>query len=301
MLQSMQRAMLHASNSQGMHLNWSQATLPKSVPAVHQVAAELQALDISSTAIKAIFDVIQLSDVADLSSLLGEDSKVRGSGSRHRVRTVTHQPCGAKQQLLALATCGSVRGTCILLVSCACRMYASKFRCCDPLQVAEELQQLFRLLKAYGCGDWIVFDASIMRGLAYYTGGCAAAGQPTASRHVWHAASERAAVADADTASMCMWIFWWSTPCPAVHQQYAAAHAQAWCLRRLTGRGSCARLRAAGGTTSCWPPLAARLSRAPASALATPSSWSCCRTSSWCRTCHTRCALRFSHRPAQAL
>ena len=43
-----------------------------------------------------------------------------------------------------------------------------------PRQVAEELQQLFRLLTAYGCGDWIVFDASIMRGLAYYTGECTA-------------------------------------------------------------------------------------------------------------------------------
>lgn len=49
---------------------------------VHQVAAELQALDISSTAIKAIFEVIQLSDVADLSSLLGQDSKVRSSMSQ---------------------------------------------------------------------------------------------------------------------------------------------------------------------------------------------------------------------------
>ena len=40
----------------------------------------------------------------------------------------------------------------------------------NALQVAKELQQLFRLLEAYGCSDWIVFDASIMRGLAYYTG-----------------------------------------------------------------------------------------------------------------------------------
>lgn len=38
------------------------------------------------------------------------------------------------------------------------------------VQTAQELQQLFRLLEAYGCADWLVFDASIMRGLAYYTG-----------------------------------------------------------------------------------------------------------------------------------
>ncbi len=41
-------------------------------------------------------------------------------------------------------------------------------------QTALELQQLFRLLEAYGCTDWLVFDASIMRGLAYYTGECEA-------------------------------------------------------------------------------------------------------------------------------
>ncbi len=37
-------------------------------------------------------------------------------------------------------------------------------------QTAQELQRLFQLLEAYGCADWLVFDASIMRGLAYYTG-----------------------------------------------------------------------------------------------------------------------------------
>lgn len=40
------------------------------------------------------------------------------------------------------------------------------------VQTAAELQQLFRLLGAYGCSDWLLFDASIMRGLAYYTGRC---------------------------------------------------------------------------------------------------------------------------------
>lgn len=38
------------------------------------------------------------------------------------------------------------------------------------MQTAAELQQLFRLLDSYGCSDWLLFDASIMRGLAYYTG-----------------------------------------------------------------------------------------------------------------------------------
>lgn len=34
----------------------------------------------------------------------------------------------------------------------------------------EELSQLLSLCKAYGIEDWILFDASVVRGLAYYTG-----------------------------------------------------------------------------------------------------------------------------------
>lgn len=34
----------------------------------------------------------------------------------------------------------------------------------------EELQQLFALADAYGFSDWLVFDVSVVRGLAYYTG-----------------------------------------------------------------------------------------------------------------------------------
>ena len=34
----------------------------------------------------------------------------------------------------------------------------------------DELKRLFELADAYGFGDWLVFDASVVRGLAYYTG-----------------------------------------------------------------------------------------------------------------------------------
>ena len=34
----------------------------------------------------------------------------------------------------------------------------------------KELNQLLSLCKAYGIEDWILFDASVVRGLAYYTG-----------------------------------------------------------------------------------------------------------------------------------
>lgn len=34
----------------------------------------------------------------------------------------------------------------------------------------QQLQRLFQLAQGYGYQDWLVFDASIVRGLAYYTG-----------------------------------------------------------------------------------------------------------------------------------
>lgn len=33
-----------------------------------------------------------------------------------------------------------------------------------------ELKQLFALANGYGYADWLSFDASVVRGLAYYTG-----------------------------------------------------------------------------------------------------------------------------------
>lgn len=35
---------------------------------------------------------------------------------------------------------------------------------------AADLRRLFELADAYGYSDWLVFDASVVRGLAYYTG-----------------------------------------------------------------------------------------------------------------------------------
>lgn len=34
----------------------------------------------------------------------------------------------------------------------------------------KELEDFFRLIEAYGYGEWVTFDASVVRGLAYYTG-----------------------------------------------------------------------------------------------------------------------------------
>mmetsp|Transcript_23727 Transcript_23727/g.51331 ORF Transcript_23727/g.51331 Transcript_23727/m.51331 type:complete len:516 (+) Transcript_23727:177-1724(+) len=37
-------------------------------------------------------------------------------------------------------------------------------------QAVQELSKLFKLCEAYGIEDWVMFDASVVRGLAYYTG-----------------------------------------------------------------------------------------------------------------------------------
>eukprot|EP00271_Cylindrocystis_brebissonii_P009009 TRINITY_DN23590_c0_g1_i1.p1 TRINITY_DN23590_c0_g1~~TRINITY_DN23590_c0_g1_i1.p1 ORF type:complete len:576 (+),score=107.73 TRINITY_DN23590_c0_g1_i1:50-1777(+) len=40
----------------------------------------------------------------------------------------------------------------------------------EEVEAVDELRQLFRLAEAYGCAAWLQFDASVVRGLAYYTG-----------------------------------------------------------------------------------------------------------------------------------
>lgn len=48
-----------------------------------------------------------------------------------------------------------------------------------------DLRQLFDLAAAYGYADWLVFDASVVRGLAYYTGkGCC--GWELLWKPLWH-------------------------------------------------------------------------------------------------------------------
>ncbi len=37
-------------------------------------------------------------------------------------------------------------------------------------EAVKQLTQLFKLCEAYGIQDWVLFDASVVRGLAYYTG-----------------------------------------------------------------------------------------------------------------------------------
>ena len=37
-------------------------------------------------------------------------------------------------------------------------------------EAVADLQRLFALARGYGYEDWLVFDPSVVRGLAYYTG-----------------------------------------------------------------------------------------------------------------------------------
>lgn len=45
-----------------------------------------------------------------------------------------------------------------------------KERIGEDCPALKELEEFFRLIEAYGYGDWVRFDASVVRGLAYYTG-----------------------------------------------------------------------------------------------------------------------------------
>lgn len=49
-----------------------------------------------------------------------------------------------------------------------------------------QLQSVFKLAEGYGYQDWLVFDASIVRGLAYYTGKRRKIGNTLPGCTPWH-------------------------------------------------------------------------------------------------------------------
>jgi len=61
------------------------------------------------------------------------------------------------------------------------------------VQAVQDLRRLFELVAAYGHGDWVTFDASIIRGLAYYTG---AQLRTTSSAHTSYMRRETAFLGD---------------------------------------------------------------------------------------------------------
>ena len=42
----------------------------------------------------------------------------------------------------------------------------------DGAEAVADLRRLWALAEGYGYAEWLVFDASVVRGLAYYTGAC---------------------------------------------------------------------------------------------------------------------------------
>jgi histidyl-tRNA synthetase len=56
-------------------------------------------------------------------------------------------------------------------LSCRCLDQLGELLGASGADALAELRQLWALAEGYGFKDWLVFDASVVRGLAYYTGG----------------------------------------------------------------------------------------------------------------------------------
>lgn len=79
---------------------------------------------------------------------------------------------GAHMQVrkqLAAVDVGATAATKILEVM-ACRSIDELQAALGPSEAVAELQLLFQLAEGYGYGEWLEYDASVVRGLAYYTG-----------------------------------------------------------------------------------------------------------------------------------
>lgn len=57
-----------------------------------------------------------------------------------------------------------------ILAVMGCRSLEELQQLLGPSEALDELQLLFQLAKGYGYSEWLEYDASVVRGLAYYTG-----------------------------------------------------------------------------------------------------------------------------------
>lgn len=73
-----------------------------------------------------------------------------------------------RKQLAALGV-GQEAATRVLAVM-ACGSLEELQQALGPSEAVDELQMLFQLAEGYGYGAWLEYDASVVRGLAYYTG-----------------------------------------------------------------------------------------------------------------------------------
>lgn len=81
-------------------------------------------------------------------------------------------PDAVKEELMT--TQGLPAETCDKIIAClACKTVDELQSLCGEgvdSSGIDELKRLFELAESYGFGDWLIFDASVVRGLAYYTG-----------------------------------------------------------------------------------------------------------------------------------
>jgi len=81
-------------------------------------------------------------------------------------------PDAVKEELMSNQ--GLPAETCDKIIAClACKTVDELQSLCGEgvdSSGIDELKRLFELAESYGFGDWLIFDASVVRGLAYYTG-----------------------------------------------------------------------------------------------------------------------------------
>lgn len=73
-----------------------------------------------------------------------------------------------RKQLAALGVSDGAATRILTVMSC--RSIGELQAALGPSEAVDELQLLFQLAEGYGYGDWLEYDASVVRGLAYYTG-----------------------------------------------------------------------------------------------------------------------------------
>eukprot|EP01048_Picozoa_sp_COSAG05_P021117 COSAG05_NODE_3788_length_1836_cov_1.213011_2_plen_192_part_00 len=79
-------------------------------------------------------------------------------------------PDGVKEELAAIGVDGATADT--ILKAMASKSIEELAGLCEGIdtECVDEMRRVFDLAKDYGFADYLIFDASVVRGLAYYTG-----------------------------------------------------------------------------------------------------------------------------------
>jgi len=89
--------------------------------------------------------------------IIDKQDKIGADGCKKELRTILNLPEDVCNTIMSATTAGSLDE------------FAKIAKVEDSPEI-EEMRLLFELCEQYGIGDWIQFDASVVRGLAYYTG-----------------------------------------------------------------------------------------------------------------------------------